>query len=375
MLLKSMYFFISIFDVGFSCLYFICILSSFFLFAFCLFFYVGLILNDEEKVNYTLLEIEMLLNSLGKSLVDFPSMPLPDANTFVLHGNKLLNEELSYDCDVLKVEHDDLVTKLTDEQRHVYDITLGDVADAGGGLYFVYGYEGTGKTFVWKTLTLALRSKGHIVLNVSFIGIASLLMPGGRTTHSRFAIPININEDSTCNIAQGNDLAELIIKVKLIIWDEAPMMHKHYFEALDRSMRDLLRFVNPLSLEMTFGGKTVVLGGDFRQILPVIPKGTRQDIVGASINSSYLWHSCKVLKLTKNMRLQRLGLNESSAKIDAFSKWIANVGDGLIGSRNDGSAVITIPEENVCTLMEIQLLHWLIVSSPILAQVILICNV
>lgn len=131
--------------------------------------------------------------------------------------------------------------------------------------------------------------------------------PGGRTVHSRFSIPISINEDSTCNIKQASDLAELIVKWKLIIWDEAPMLHKYCFEALDRTMRDLLFFVNPLSCDMTFGRKTVLLGGDFHQILFVILKSTRQDIFGASISSSYLWYNCKVLRLTKNMRLRRIG--------------------------------------------------------------------
>lgn len=120
-------------------------------------------------------------------------------------------------------------------------------------------------------------------------GIASLLLPGGRTAHSRFKIPINVNEDSTCNIKQGMPLADLIIQYKLIIWDEAPMVTKHCFEALDRSLRDIMQFNNPSSSETPFGGKTVILGGDFRQILPVIPKGTRQDIIFASINSPYLW--------------------------------------------------------------------------------------
>jgi len=32
-----------------------------------------------------------------------------------------------------------------------------------------------------------------------------------------------------------------------------------------------------------FGGKTVVLGGDFLQILPVVPKGGREDIISASL--------------------------------------------------------------------------------------------
>ncbi|XP_074575299.1 uncharacterized protein LOC141831797 [Curcuma longa] len=176
-------------------------------------------------------------------------------------------------------------------------------------------------------------------------GIASLLLPGGRTAHSRFAIPFNPNEESTCNIKQGSPLAELIVKAKLIIWDEAPMTHKFCFEALDKSMKDIMRFVNPLSLHLPFGGKTVVFGGDFRQILPVIPKGSRQDIVHATINSSYLWRHCTVLRLTKNMRLQNLGSDEECAKMKQFSDWIANLGDGKIGEPNDGYATIDIPDE------------------------------
>ncbi|XP_057418813.1 uncharacterized protein LOC130713022 [Lotus japonicus] len=62
------------------------------------------------------------------------------------------------------------------------------------------------------------------------------------------------------------------------------------------------------NMDKPFGGKVVVLGGDFRQILPVIPKGGRQDIVSATVNSSDLWKYCKVLKLTKNMRLRTTGI-------------------------------------------------------------------
>ncbi|XP_019192717.1 PREDICTED: uncharacterized protein LOC109187011 [Ipomoea nil] len=79
---------------------------------------------------------------------------------------------------------------------------------------------------------------------------------------------------------------------------------------------------------MPFGGKTIVFGGDFRQILLVIPKGSRQDIVNATINASYLWLYCKVLRLTKNMRLQNSSSNSDSEKLTQFSEWIANIGDG-----------------------------------------------
>jgi ATP-dependent DNA helicase PIF1 len=107
-------------------------------------------------------------------------------------------------------------------------------------------------------------------------------------------------DKSSCSIYHNTPLAYLFIKARR---DEAPMMHKHCFEAVDRSLRDILSSVNIENKFIPFGGKLVVLGGDFRQILPVIPKGTRQEVVNATINSSYLWNFCEVLKLTKNMRL------------------------------------------------------------------------
>ena len=82
------------------------------------------------------------------------------------------------------------------------------------------------------------------------------------------------------------------------------MMHRYCFEALDRSLRDILHFNIPNSARLPFGGKCIVFCGDFHQILPVVPRGSCSDIVHASLNSSYLWHHCKVLTLTKNIRLE-----------------------------------------------------------------------
>ena len=106
-------------------------------------------------------------------------------------------------------------------------------------MFFVYGYGGTGKTFLYKTLTAVLRSKSQIVLNVASSGIAALLLDGGRTAHSRFAIPINVVENSMCSISADSDLADLIRETKLIIWDEAPMVNRLCFEAFDRTLRDI----------------------------------------------------------------------------------------------------------------------------------------
>nr|XP_043633113.1 ATP-dependent DNA helicase PIF1-like [Erigeron canadensis] len=192
------------------------------------------------------------------------------------------------------------------------------------------------KTYIWKTLSSAIRSKGEIVLNVASSGIASLLLEGGRTAHSRFRIPININEDSFCSITPDSDLAALIVKTRLIIWDEAPMMHRHCFEALDRTLRDILASSSRASGDKPFGGKVILFGGDFRQILPVIQRGTRAQIVNASINSSDIWRHCTVLRLTENMRL-KLGSPQSSlTEVKAFSDWLIQIGEGTIGDNNKG---------------------------------------
>ncbi|XP_022007657.1 uncharacterized protein LOC110906905 [Helianthus annuus] len=122
------------------------------------------------------------------------------------------------------------------------------------------------------------------------------------------------------------------------------MTHKHCFEALDRTMRD--NFDSQLNMQSKpFEGKVILFGSDFRQILPVIPKGTRTMIVNASLNSSYIWRHCQVLKLTENMRLS-VGCQEADLKeIKEFGEWILKLGDGLLGEENDSEVDIEIPDD------------------------------
>lgn len=106
-------------------------------------------------------------------------------------------------------------------------------------MFFVYGAGGTGKTFLYKTIIAKLRSVGKVVLPVASAGIAALLLPGGRTAHSRFKLPLTLSDTSVCEISKGSTLATLIDKTDLIIWDKAPMAHRQAFETLDRTLRDL----------------------------------------------------------------------------------------------------------------------------------------
>ncbi|XP_031250057.1 uncharacterized protein LOC116107926 [Pistacia vera] len=210
---------------------------------------------------------------------------------------------------------------------------MDSVEDKKGTTFFVYKHDGIGKIFLWSTIISKLRSKGKIVLLVATSGIVALLLPEGRTTHSCFRIPLDITDKSTCDIKKGTQLADLIRKMSLIIWDEAPIANRYCFEALDRSLKDK---DDQSNVEKMFGGMTVALGGDFRQILPVIPKGKKFDIMQASLCSSYLWENITVSKLTENMRLKK---NDSStADLDemfAFDKWLLRIGKGTSVSEDE----------------------------------------
>jgi len=103
------------------------------------------------------------------------------------------------------------------------------------------------------------------VLCVASSRIAALLLKGGCTAHSCFKIPIPYHESSICSIVKISEQADLICITDLVIWDEAPMQHRHVIETVDHTFRDLCN-----SPDAPFGGITFVFGGDFKQILPVI---------------------------------------------------------------------------------------------------------
>ena len=185
------------------------------------------------------------------------------------------------------------------------------------------------KTFLWNCIITYLRAKRKIVLTVASSGVASLLLPNGRTAHSRFRIPIDLDELSICDIKRGTKLADLIVKTDLIIWDEALMTNRQCFEALDRSLRDILSEKQTELENMPFGGKVVVLGGDPKQILPVIENATRAQIVNATIFRSYLWNHIKKIYLYENMRLKKLDMNTLEYKqLNEFNNWILSIGNG-----------------------------------------------
>lgn len=265
-------------------------------------------------------------------------------------GNRLILEELSYDKSELAIQSARMSSALNADQKTIYQLVIQSIYNRRSFSYFVSGHGGTGKTFLWNAILATLRSQDHIVLAVASCGVASLLLPGGRTAHSRFKIPLDINENSLCGIGRGTMLAGLISRTSLVIWDEAPMSHKYCFEALDRSFRDVLSADDPTKASLPFGGKSMLFGGDFRQVLPVIEGGSRSEILNSSLLGSYLWPHIAILRLSINMRLCKPSLSQQQRHaMEEFAKWILDIGEARLtmSGTNDetNQNYITIPSE------------------------------
>ena len=152
-----------------------------------------------------------------------------------------------------------------------------------------------------------------------------------RTFHSRLKAPLSPTEESTLHISAQSSLAKLIRMSKLLMVDEATMLDRYNLEAMDRSLRDLMNHPDD-----AFGGKIVILAGDFRQCLPVVPGATRPGTIKHCINKSHLWSKFKVLCLTENMRVRACG----DPQLQAFDDWTLSIGNGTIDAPDIPSTMI-----------------------------------
>lgn len=193
-----------------------------------------------------------------------------------------------------------------------------------------------------------VRSQSKIALAVASSGIAALLLRGGQTAHSRFGIPVEkLNATSTCNMPVKSEEADVIRQANLIIWDEAPMAHRHAVEAVDRLLCDIMRTHNPEWQHIPFVGEVILFGGNLRQTLHVIPHGSRAQIVNACIKRSYIWQHVQVFKLTFNMRIRQAPGDLARPAVNdqqQFAKYLLRVGNGTEPVVNAADDDIMLPE-------------------------------
>ncbi|XP_026744780.1 ATP-dependent DNA helicase PIF1-like, partial [Trichoplusia ni] len=289
----------------------------------------------ESYLNRCLLAIQDIVISIGGNPISQYGMPEPSFDGE--HINRDYAMEINYDpvdlADILQTD----VSRLTEEQRSIFDRVCRSVDSALGEMLFVDAPGGTGKTFLTKVILAKVRSQSKIALAVASSGIAATLLSGGKTAHTMFKIPIDLDrtENPVCNISRNSDKAKVLRDCSLIIWDECTMANRKAVEAVDRTLRDIKQNNQPM------GGITVLFCGDFRQTLPVIPRGTRADEVRACLKSSHLWHYIIPLHLTLNMRAQ-IGGNQNAQE---FSELLLEIGNGVY-PQEQGKVVLN---ENLCS--------------------------
>jgi len=314
--------------------------------------------RDETDIYECLLELDSSLKELSNGTKDLeffnlPSVPMDYIRRGGASDNSLLRQEMLYDVEQQHAFWTENVSKLNDEQKPVFE-TITSQVESGtpsiSNVYFIDAPGGTGKTFLFNTLLAKFRSQRKICLALASSGIASILLAGGRTAHSRFKIPLSVDEATSLRINKRTMLGKLLIAAEIIIWDEAPMTSKNILSSVDRLLRNLMGHTDQYNQfhphPKPFGGKIFIFGGDFRQNTPVLPKQNRAGICMQLISRCSWWSNINKFKLTINERIRRVA--SSNEDLDSFSDFLSNVGNGAIPIHRDlGDFMIRIPDEYV----------------------------
>ena len=305
--------------------------------------------NNTEQIgiNCALDELCHYLDEHGKTISDYG---LPHVLSYTREVEHEL-ERWNSNQPALAARADDAVHHLNAEQLLIYQAVTSAILEGRQLLAFVDGKGGRGKTFLLRAICDRVRSTGRLFLPAATSAFAAQNYDGGRTIHSAFKvcvlhqslcssslltllieklqIPVNdLNEMLISPIQPNHPRGQFIRELAAICWDEATMANRAVKGCVDETCRRVM------GNDIPFGGKTVILLGDFRQTGPVIRGGSRREIVDACIKSSPLWSLFHIYTLIQPIR---------NAEDIPFSEWVDAIGDG--------------------TLVEVPLLHMLPVAN------------
>lgn len=299
-----------------------------------------------------LLDLDERLGSLGKTLGEL-QIEFSDEERLIAeraaravarsHEPKEIRDELipEGEREALSASAAAQLATLLPSQLAVYNAVMQAILEGRSQLIFVDAPGGTGKTYTFNTILDAVRARGDIALAVASSGIAAILLGRGRTFHSRFKAPRHACEGCTLNIAAQTNLASLLRRAKVILWDEAAMANRYHLEALDLALQDFM------GNKLPFGGKVIVLGGDFRQTLPIVKRGSRAQTLEVALTNSALWDKFQKFRLTENMRVRKAIADGGDATtLQRFADWLLPIGNGT-DPTTDELHTIKLPDE-VC---------------------------
>jgi len=312
---------------------------------------------EKYAENTCLVHIRLLLSKANREMGEF-HLPEPDMEREQqlqgVLGDRSTTSSHEFTKERAKEFFEENYCKLNKEQLHVVETVqklvkeYSEISESGtiaGELKefvaFLDAPGGTGKTFTLNVLINWLVMNEKPVASTAASGIAATVLHNGRTCHNRFNFPIDITADSTCR--EDSDLVSFLKEVQLIIIDEATMLDKWYYEALDKTLRYITG-----QKETKFGGKVVLISGDFRQLLEVIPGANRAKTVSRCLKgSNKLWDGDIIhLQLRDNMRVknaleQHPNDDDFEEQLRWYEKWLLDLGEGKLPTL--GHNIVQIP--------------------------------
>ncbi|KAI3459697.1 hypothetical protein Pfo_016360 [Paulownia fortunei] len=194
--------------------------------------------------------------------------------------------------------------------------------------------------FLYHALLAHLRSQIIAFVTVTS-RVATAIIPGGRTTHYYFKIPIDENKSYKCTMSQQNGAIELLRKVY-----KTPIAKRWAIKNVNKLLNDVTKN------DEDFSGKVMIFYGDFRQVLQFLVK-------------SYLWPKIKI-----NYFIKKHGSSNDSI----FSEFLLRVrnceepSDTKCNIKNSEEMIIELRNSTrmVCRIGQYTRKHVFILRVPLL---------
>lgn len=172
----------------------------------------------------------------------------------------------------------DVGIKLNIEQEEAVEAML------SGRNVFLTGEAGTGKSTVVREF---LRRCGHKCLVLAPTGVAAV-NAGGTTIHSQFMLRPGTQNPMKLEPLNDGMRAMVIRASKTIVVDEISMVRSDLFCAMDARLRELSGGQNR---ERPFGGRQIILVGDFLQLPPVIKDSKELEYLNRALGGKYAFQT------------------------------------------------------------------------------------
>ncbi|XP_067648012.1 uncharacterized protein [Eurosta solidaginis] len=153
--------------------------------------------DDGYHINEPMIDpgTDMYLTIANKALVQLDMIaPIRDMHDLF---DRELQREQEFNSNDLRLFVQSNITKMSIQQKLVYDTITQAITNNAGGLYFFDAPGGTGKTFVILLILWTIRSEEKTALALASSGIAATLLEGGRTAHFALKLLLNVQEYSS----------------------------------------------------------------------------------------------------------------------------------------------------------------------------------